>query len=163
MKGVNMADSKVEVEMIPNETAICKPIVNVEKIVTTNGTFNVYMHNRHKNVSELAMPFPEAPAHPSMLTIQSFNEPEKVIVNDGTCTVKAQYTTEIGPRQQARINLGISITPPVGTYITVSSHKMGIPSNAWVAGIWEIADHRLDRDSRGEAIATVSNSTDEKY
>ena len=53
-----------------------------------------------------------------------------------------------------KINLGVSITPPLGTFVTLAPMTNGrrLP--------WQLADDRMDMDKNREFIATIINRTD---
>ena len=60
----------------------------------------------------------------------------------------------IPPHDKAKINLGVSITPPLGTVVTIAPMPNGkrLPC--------QLADHRMDMDKNREFVATIINRTD---
>lgn len=119
-----------------------------------------HVENGDKVSRTLNAKLPEAPVQPSALTVQLLyaEQGHSTLIDEsggGLYVVSAACTTRIDPLKRRRINLGVSITPPCGTHVTLPH----ISANNGQG--WEITDHRLDKESLGEAVAGVVNYTDE--
>ena len=116
---------------------------------------NDMLYGQRKNVRCMTKPMRELTAHPSALLVHKISEDIRIIGEntdgDERCILTGSGHYLIEPNGEARINLGVSVKPPIGTKVTVA------PVNRDKEEVWNVMNHKVVTDNTGEIIAWVRN------